>query len=306
MPMGVAAHQSPEDEAALEALREEPVTDEPPPDEGEPQSTGEAGAAEGAATEGSADTTATGEAAAAADKQTDDSKGKGDPRAALRAARRGEQRARAEAEKLKTELEELRKKVPGATTTDAVSDDISDEELQALEADFPVVAKAIKATRAKVAAVAQAPQAQAQPQADQEFEPPVLDPGAQEVVDGIPDLLAWQHDPDQTRFEMAKAEVLKLNVHPKWRERSDAERFAEATRRVAAEFDPPATTEEPPDAQDAAKRTARERIAAAQRRAPGSIADIGGGGGRPNEGSSLSRFQAMSEDEALAELEREG
>lgn len=307
MPLGVAAHQTAEEEAAIEALRDDPqATDEPPPpDEGDAppasEQTAEAPTG-GATTEQPGD-----KPAAPADQQSTDDKPKGEPRAALRAARRGEARERARAERAEAELAELRKRVPDAPPPPP-ADGIGDEDLAALEADFPVVAKALKAVRAS-APPAQAATTQEPTAAEPEFVPPTLPTDVQELVDDIPDLLAWQHDPDQTRWEMAKAEVHKLNAHPKWRDRSDADRFAEAARRVADEFDespanpsptPPATT-----ANDV-RQVASGRIAAAERRTPASIAAIGGGGGTANEGSSLSRFMHMSEDDALAELEREG
>jgi hypothetical protein len=228
-------------------------------------------------------------------------KPQGDVRAALRAARRGEHKARQEAERLRRENEELKSRA--ASLEQSKEEDITDEELETLSADSPVAAKAVKVLRAKMAAIAkQAPAPVAEKQADPEFEPPTFDPQTQEDIDSTPDLLAWQHSPDQTAFRMAVAEDAKLQNHPKWKGKPQAERFAEVARRVKAEFseaDPPTPTPQPPPKP---KANVDEAIANAQRIKPRSLSDIGGGGESTTVDDSLGRYSRMSDEDIEADL----
>lgn len=312
MPLGVSAHQTPEQEAALEALRDDaPPADDPPPPDGtgdDPPSDAEqvAKPAEGAAADGKP-----ADEGAKPEGQPQPGEKKGDVRQALRAARRGEQKARERAERAERELEELRKKQPAQPPAD--EDDLSDEDIEALATDFPAVgrlAKRVKTLQAQLKGQS-APQQQAAQAADPEFEPPTLPDNVQGVVDDIPELLEWQNAPDQVGWSMAVAEDAKLKVHPKWKDRPLSDRLAEVARRVAAELgDEPAAGGQPQGDDPKNKQQqsndpaqiARDRIAGAARRNPQSISQIGGAGGKPNQGSDLSFFMHANEDEALARL----
>ena len=267
------ADEDPQDEAEAPQIDAEPKADDTPKPEAKQQDKPADTPAEGAATMPPAE-----------------AKPSGDTRAALRAARRSEQRAKGEVERLRAENEALRAKVPAEP-----SEDITDEDVATIEADFPVIAKAVKAMRTVAATVK--PQAAAA-QADPEFEPPTLPPELQEVVDQIPDLLGWQHDSDQTLFEMAKAEDRKLLLHPKWKDASEDKRLAEVVRRVKADI-AEVTPEPTPQ-----RANVKDAIARAPRVTPNTLADIGGGGDTPNTTSNLGRYSQMSNEDIEADLLR--
>jgi hypothetical protein len=230
----------------------------------------------------------------------------GDPRAALRASRRAERQARERAEQLAAELAELRKQVPQQQVPASV-DGITDQELAEMEQDFPAQAKLVRANRELqkqlqqvVASQAQQPAQAAQP----EFMPPALPPDLQEVVDDIPALLAWQCNPDQTAFEMAKATDAALMVHPVWKDKPVAERFAEVTRRVQAELG--AAPAPQPSQQQQPAATPAQVLASVPRQAPSTLSDIGAGGTGVENPLTLDRMARMSDEDILAELARLG
>lgn len=215
----------------------------------------------------------------------------GDVRAALRAARRGEHRAREEAERLRRENEELLKRVAATPNPD----ELSDEEIAQLEQDAPVMGKAARLIKKAAAAAAPAP-APAQP----EFVPPQFTPEIQEVIDGVPDLLTWQYQQDQSLFQAAVQQDTYLRTLPAWKDKPMAERFAEVVRRVKADSGAPSPAPTPRTDPAAA-------IAAAPRTTPSTLSDIAGGGGAPQtQASNLERFAKMSEDQILADLARGG
>lgn len=224
--------------------------------------------------------------------------GHGDVKAALRASRRAERKARDELAKANRELEELRSKVGTAPA----ADDLDDQ----LAADYPQIANALKKRDEQIAelkkaqgAVVQTEQASQQ----QEFNPPELPLEVQDIVDEIPDLLAMQHNPDQTGWQLAVGFDAALRAHPAWAQKTPQERFAEAARRAKAELGtPPRATASPaPDA----RAKAAQAVAAAGRRQPETLSDFGGQGNEP-EGNNLTRFQRMSDDDIVADLLRGG
>lgn len=301
MPLGVAAEFSDEEAAALEALRD---PNEQPLD-ADTDAPGGAGDAPGEGEGGAPSAQGEGSGQPATDTQATGSNGKqqqkqerpvGDLKQALRASRRAEQRAREEVQRLREENERLSATAPQKPA--AESDELTDADLDEIAADYPAMAKVAKAVRRMAPAAA----AQEKPQPttnSTEFVPPVLPADLQEVVDDIPDLLAWQNDPDQTRFEMAKAADVLLLRHPKWKDKPDAERLAEVARRVNKELAEAAET--------AAQRIdPAKAIENAPTRQVRSMSDIGGGGGRDAKGSDLARFASMSADDVEAELMARG
>lgn len=219
----------------------------------------------------------------------------GDVRAALRASRRAEQRAREEAARLREEVEQLKSKV----TTTTEPDPMSDEEIERAERDFPLLGKT--ARYVKQAMTAQPAQATAsQPTSpESDFVPPALPAPVQEIVDNTPDLLAWQYDPDQARFELAKSMDALLQKHPAWASKPLAERLSEVVRRVNAELPAQAAQSAPASTVDP-----RAALAAVPRRAPETLTHIGGGGGKQPEPPALTRYMSMSDDQIVADLLR--
>jgi hypothetical protein len=120
-----------------------------------------------------------------------------------------------------------------------------------------------------------------------------LDPGLQDEVDSVPDLLTWQSSPQhQDRWTAAKAADAMLVRLPGWKDRPVAERLAEVARRVNSDFGAPAPTPPAPPA-----RTLH-------RGAPETLSGVGGGSvpdpmHEPN-------YHAMTEAQILADLSRNG
>lgn len=305
MPLGVAAQMSDEELAALEALRdpnEEPLPgddapgaeDGPPPQDAASQAPPDDGPPKADAPP------------PADDKQQQNAKPempKGNRNQALRAARIAEQRARQEADALRAENEALRKQVPEAVGKKESSDstDLTDEEIADLAVDFPAAAKAARIARDAARAIAKlSPAPQAEKAADPEFIPPELPPELQAAVDENEALLGWQHDPDQTRFELATAVDGLLTRHPEWKGKPLEERFAEVVRRVNAEMGAAKPTPPAPG-----RRDPMDVINNAPSRTPRSISEIGGGDGHAHA-PDLGRFTKMSSEDVEAELMARG
>lgn len=201
----------------------------------------------------------------------------GDTRAALRAARTAERRLRDENDRLRAENEAIKQgKVP-------VSTEISDEDIAQLEEDFPLQAKIARQQREIARQLAEQRQV-AQPAP--EFEPLSYDSTTQDVIDSVPQLVAWQYDPTaQEKFNRAIEYDKALVLDPDWKDKSVAERFTEAARRTEAALAPtaasPAPTPSAATAATAATTAARldpaAVVANAQVEGPKGISDFRGG-----------------------------
>ena len=212
----------------------------------------------------------------------------GDPRAALRASRRAEKRLRDELDQLRGENEALKQgKQP-------VDSSITDAELSELEADFPLQAKIARKQREIEAQLKQS-----QPQVQAEFEAPSYDPGIQDAIDSVPDLVSWQYDPaQQEKFFRAVEYDKALAVDPDWRDRDITERFTEAARRSKAALSPSSAA--PAAAAPAAPRTNPAAvIAAAPVQGPKGISDFRGGA--PANTQTVN-YQGMSDEQIMASL----
>jgi hypothetical protein len=251
------------------------------------------------------------DASAAAETPAEQDQHRASVNQALRASRRAERRAKEEAarerqarEEATRELEELRKKVPDQAQTGVQSDD----EIAQLEEDFPEAAAIIKRERAaRLEAerrASEAAGASPQQEAAPEFEPEAFPDEVQASIDQVPDLMAWQYDPArQQEFQLAKAADALLQQHPKWAGKPMHERFAEVVRRVKAELLDPSTQEQQPTG-NSGRAVAAAKAASAQRPAPETLSDLGGGT-TVSTASNLARYQAMkSDDDILAELDR--
>lgn len=214
----------------------------------------------------------------------------GDPRAALRASRRAEKRLRDELDHLRGENEALKqgKAAPDTSTS------VTDAELAELEADFPLQAKIARRQREIEAQLKQS-----QPQVQAEFEAPSYDPGVQDVIDGVPDLVSWQYDPaQQDKFFRAVEYDKALAIDPDWRDRDITERFTEAARRSKAALSPSSAA--PAAAAPAAQRTNPAAvIAAAPVQGPKGISDFRGGA--PANTQTVN-YQGMSDEQIMASL----
>lgn len=218
----------------------------------------------------------------------------GDPRAALRAARRAENQWRAQAEALAAENERLRQAAPTPPAAPTVPG-LTEEQLAALDVDQPEVAKALRelAKKTAAAAPASAPAAPAAP----EFIPAPQTPEVQDAIDANAELVAWQNDPDQTRWQQMAEQDAILRQSSLWSTKPMAERFAEAARRVKAD-NPVAAAPHP--AQTDAERAAA-LIAAAATVQPSSVGDLKGGAAP----DALSKdYSKLSDADVMADLAR--
>ncbi len=218
----------------------------------------------------------------------------GDTRAALRAARHAEKNLREENKRLAAEVEALKQgKAPVDTS-------ITDEELATLEVDFPLQAKIVKNQRALEQQLAQSKPA---PAPGNEFVPMSYEPHVQELIDGNPDLLAWQYDPNaQDKFARAVEYDAALQRDPDWRGKPMAERFVEAARRTKAALGAapaPAPTPTPQAAPAATRTDPAAAIAAAPSTGPKGISDFLGGA--PANPPAIN-YAGMSDDQIMASL----
>lgn len=236
-------------------------------------------------------------------------KPKGDVRAALRAARRGEERAKTELVRLRAENEKLLAALP-AKQAEADDESLSPEHLEAIEQDFPALGKTIRTLNERVKAASVAvknAESKAAPQSSQaaDFEPPYMPPEVQDDVDATPDLLSWQYDPDQTKFEAAKAEDRKLMLMPSWKDRPQVERFAEVVRRINSDFSPISSTSKPlPKPAIDKTAVALEAVRNAKQATPRSLGELSIGGEDVTSEENLNRFAGMSDADIEAELLR--
>ena len=246
-----------------------------------------------------------GEGAQAAEAPAAPVEKQGDVRNALRASRRAERQAREETARLKAELEETRKQIPAPK-----DDGVPDAELAELEADMPLVAKALKETRALKASLPKASAPAAPAKNDEpEFIPPVQPAHVQDAIDEIPDLLDMQSNPDQSAFNLAVQTDALLRASPKWADKPMTERLAECARRVKAELGTgaPAPAPQPPAPPAPARRTAAAAVAEAPRAKPSTLSDIAGGAAPTTEGApSLEQIMAMSPEDMERALARFG
>jgi len=221
----------------------------------------------------------------------------GDPRAALRASRRSERQARERAEQRERENEQLRKQLAELRGTPATPEGV-DPEMAALELDVPGVAPVVKRLlnevkelRQQIAAPKQAP--------EPDFVPERLHEALQEIVDDIPQLLAWQTSPRfKDHWELAKATDLALTKHRDWKDKPEAERLQETARRVAAELGAPSPTPPAP-----APTRAAQRIQDAPERGLETLSDLRGGV-VPSTSTGQDFYAMKSDEEVMAALEK--
>lgn len=220
----------------------------------------------------------------------------GDVKAALRAARRSEARTKAELEKARQEIEELRKAVPVA----ASEQDFTPEELASMQVDFPAQYKLYVKQQELAKQIAETRAAVPQPATTStEFQPIEFNTAMQELVDQVPDLLNWQHDPDaQDKLQRAIAYDASLLVDPDWAGKPILERFAEAVERTKRAFGVKPVAPNPA-APPAPRTDPVAAIAALKPAGPKSISDFGGG--QPASAPTLN-YSRMTDEEVLASL----
>ena len=215
----------------------------------------------------------------------------GDKTAALRAARRAEKALRQENERLKEQLSNAAKGIQPE------SDEFTPDEIESMKTDFPAQYKLyLKQKDFEQRIAAQRPPAQA---ASEEEFTPIDFRDAQELVDQVPDLLEWQHDPkSQDKLQRAMAYDAALEKDPDWIGKPLVERFTEAASRAKRAFEtasaPNQAAKPSPTRTDPAAA-----LANAQTNGPKGISDFGGGS--PASAPAVD-YSQMSNEEILARL----
>lgn len=246
------------------------------------------------------------------------------PFSALQAERRAHRAAAGKAATLEEELAEAKKLIEdlkaGKTTVDGEA--ITEADVKQMEEDFPEKGKQLRKLfeRANNAEREAADaKASAKAKASAGAEDPLADNPIQDAIDGIPLLLDWQMN-DKEKFARAVEHDDVLKKSPKWVGKTYDERFAEATRRTADEYDiefekPKAPSPKAGDKPAAKPQpTAAEAAAAAKRKPPESLSEFKGGSsaehGQINPNAAphvlLKHFESMTSDEQDAWLERHG
>lgn len=231
------------------------------------------------------------------------------PYAALQAERRSARAASAKADRLATELEAAKQLIAdmkAGKTPD--TGEVTEEDVADMEANFPEQGK-------KMRALFEAAKATPKPAADPAPAAEDGDDPVQDAIDQVPLLLDWQHG-DPEKFSRAVEHDAVLVKSPKWAGKPAVERFAEAARRTAEEYDiefPTTQRSSSTAAPTAAPKSAA--VQAAQRKPPESLSDFKGGSvadhasmdvAKASPQALLARMEGMSDDEIDAHLAKYG
>lgn len=235
------------------------------------------------------------------------------PYGALQAERRAARAANGRADRAEKELEIAKQQLADIKAGKVPVGDLTEEDVAQMETDFPEQGAKMRALFEKSKTAASTP---APPPAEDD------DPAAatQELIDQVPLLLEWQHN-DAEKFARAVQHDALLMKSPKWADKPAIDRFTEATRRTADEYDiafeekPKASTSAAPAATPAPTAAPADPAQGAQRKPPESLSDFKGGA-TPDHGSLdvnratpralLARFEDMSDEEIDAQLAKLG
>lgn len=228
------------------------------------------------------------------------------PYGALKGARRETQQMRVRAERAEQELADLK---AGKTATDADGNELTDEYLAEVAADFPQLAPLVKAVQISAKA---APKAAERDQSDDNE---AADDPLQDAIDAVPLLAGWQAE-DPEKWERAKALDRALDGSPKWKGKPLEERFAHVSRLVAAEYDIQVEQQAaaPPAIPTTSRKTPEQAIQSATRAAPNTLSDFKSGATDASRESiermapvqQVNKFERMSDDEIDAYLRKAG
>ncbi len=233
------------------------------------------------------------------------------PYGALQAARRDARRAEGRAERTERELEEARQQIADLKAgKNPDGDKLTEEKVADMEANFPEEGKHMRAAFNRIQELEAKVPKTSKPADDEPSDDPV-----QDAIDQVPLLLDWQHE-DPVKFARAVEHDAVLVKSPKWAGKPAVERFAEATRRTADEYDiafpDPKAKASTTNAAPAAKPNPAET---ATRKPPETLSDFKGGA-IPDHGTAdvqkmaptalLTRMNGMSDDEIDAHLAKYG
>lgn len=230
------------------------------------------------------------------------------PYAALQAERRSARAASAKADRLANELAAAKQLIDdlkaGKTPDTGV---VTEEDVREMEENFPDQGKKMRALFEAAKAVTPAA-----PAADSD--PGEADDPVQEAIDQVPLLLEWQHG-DAEKFARAQEIDRVLFNSPKWKGKPAVDRFTEAARVVADEFDIPFPSPKTSTTAAAPAAPQSAAVQAAQRKPPETLSDFKGGSvadhnsmdvAKASPRALLSRMEDMTDDEIDAHLAKYG
>ena len=152
------------------------------------------------------------------------------PYAVLESARDRAAKAEQLAAEQAKELETLKAQKPAARE-EPKSELLTDEELAALQADSPTLAKVLAAQQAEIqkltGTVTELKGRETHRATTEQAE---VKSEIQTAIDAVPELAAWQADKDQSAFNIAVAHDMTLRRLPKYRDVSFEDRFKVAVR----------------------------------------------------------------------------
>jgi hypothetical protein len=207
------------------------------------------------------------------------------PYAQLETARQRATAAEQLAAQQAEELAQLKAQVASGkpATTDAEVETLSDEELDALEAESPTLAKLLRGQQATIQKLTGTVQALAQHQGEQvATEVAEVKSEIQEAIDANPTLAAWQTDKDQTMWNKASKFDKLLRSEPEFANVPFADRFAKVIELTKSALGLPAEKPAEPGAVKNEPTAAEIKAQAAAKlketkTLPRSLSDIPGG-----------------------------
>lgn len=169
------------------------------------------------------------------------------PYTVLKQEREARRAAAEHAAELQRELEALKQAKQEGIATPTETYDPNDPEIQALESEFPEIARANRAARAEIERLRQEMQARdarieamaGQWEREQQAKQQAAMEEIQAAIDANPTLRYLRsEDGDQRMWEAAVAIDLELQNRPAWASKPIAERFAKVVERLEEDFGP--------------------------------------------------------------------
>lgn len=204
------------------------------------------------------------------------------PFAVLESARERAAKAEELAAEKEKEIERLKAEAAGKKPAEeAKTEMLTEEELSALEADSPTLAKVLRSQQQTILKLNETVESLAQRSDDQaKAEEADVKSEIQAAIDATPTLAAWQVDKDQTAWNEAAKFDRILRENPKYADVPFEDRFAKVVELTKAalglEVERPQPKEEPKLTPEEVKAAAQAKLKA-KPQLPRSLSDIPGG-----------------------------